>query len=179
MTEETRDVVCDAGPIIHLDELGCLDLLADFREILLSPSVVEEIKKHRPVALTVKLPFSVLRTHNRTDEPLPTTCRIFALDRGETESLLIMESHPDAIFLTDDASARMVAERMGFRVHGTIGVIIRTIRRGRKSPEEVLSIIGSIPSRSTLFIKSTLLKEIALKIKKEFNPDPPLTPCSN
>jgi hypothetical protein len=38
-------------------------------------------------------------------------CRIFALDRGETESLLIMESHPDAIFLTDDASARMVAER--------------------------------------------------------------------
>jgi predicted nucleic acid-binding protein len=73
------------------------------------------------------------------------------------------------IFLTDDASARMVAERMGFRVHGTIGVIVRAIRRGRKSPEEVLSIIGSIPSRSTLFIKSALLKEVAVQIKKEFN----------
>lgn len=54
MIEETRDIVCDTGPIIHLDELGCLDLLADFKEILLTVSVVEEIKKHRPVALRVK-----------------------------------------------------------------------------------------------------------------------------
>ena len=82
-----------------------------------------------------------------------------------------MESNPEAIFLTDDASARMVAERMGFRVHGTIGVIVRTIRRGKKSPTGVLSIIGSIPSKSTLFIKSELLKEVALRIKKEFSVD--------
>jgi hypothetical protein len=27
-----RTVVCDAGPLIHLDELGCLGLLADFSE---------------------------------------------------------------------------------------------------------------------------------------------------
>ena len=169
MIENTTDIVCDAGPIIHLDELGCLDLLADFKEILLTVSVVEEIEKHRPVALRVKLPFRVLRAHHPADERLTTMCRIFALDRGETESLLVMESHPDAIFLTDDASARMVAERMGFRVHGTIGVIVRAIRRGRKSPEDVLSIIGSIPSRSTLFIKSVLLKEVTVQIKKEFN----------
>jgi hypothetical protein len=36
MIEEARDIVCDTGPILHLDELGCLDLLADFKEILLS-----------------------------------------------------------------------------------------------------------------------------------------------
>jgi predicted nucleic acid-binding protein len=169
MIEDATDIVCDTGPIIHLDELGCLDLLADFKEILLTVSVVEEIEKHRSVALKVNLPFRILGAHNLPDERLAAMCRIFALDRGETESLLIMESHPDAIFLTDDASARMVAERMGFRVHGTIGVIVRAIRRGRKSPEEVLSIIGSIPARSTLFIKSVLLKEIAVQIKKEFN----------
>jgi predicted nucleic acid-binding protein len=168
MIEEARDIVCDTGPIIHLDELDCLDLLADFREILLTDSVVEEIEKHRPVALTIKLPFRVLRAHKPSDERIAAMCRIFALDRGETESLLIMESHPDAIFLTDDASARMVAERMGFRVHGTIGVIVRAIRQRRKNPEEVLSIIGSIPSRSTLFIKPLLLKEIADRIRKEF-----------
>jgi hypothetical protein len=27
-------VVCDAGPLIHLDELGCMDLLLDFSEVL-------------------------------------------------------------------------------------------------------------------------------------------------
>lgn len=169
MIEEIRDIVCDTGPIIHLDELDCLNLLADFKEIFLSVSVVEEIKKHRPFALNVKLPFRILPAHRISNESLATMCRLFALDRGETESLLIMESHPDAIFLTDDASARMVAERMGFRVHGTVGVIVRAIRCGRKSPEEVLAIIGSIPLRSTLFIKSVLLTEIEDRIKKEFN----------
>jgi predicted nucleic acid-binding protein len=169
MIEGARDIVCDTGPIIHLDELGCLDLLADFTEIILPVSVVEEIEKHRPVALTVKLPFRVLRAHNPPDERLAAMCSIFALDRGETEALIIMENYPAAIFLTDDASARMVAERMGFRVHGTIGVLARAIRRGQKNPEEVLSIIGSIPSKSTLFVKSALLKEIALRIKKESN----------
>ena len=32
-------VVCDAGPLIHLDELGCLDLLADFSEVLVPETV--------------------------------------------------------------------------------------------------------------------------------------------
>lgn len=169
MTEETRSIVCDTGPIIHLDELGCLDLLPDFNKILLSLSVVEEIEKHRPIALTVKLPFQVSRAQYPAEEHLTAMCRIFALDRGETDSLIMMESHPDALFLTDDASARMVAERMGFRVHGTIGIIVRAIRQGRKSPAEVLSIIGSIPSRSTLFIKPSLLKEMTARIRKEFN----------
>ena len=30
MTETTADVICDAGPVIHLDELSCLELLVDF-----------------------------------------------------------------------------------------------------------------------------------------------------
>jgi len=27
-------VVCDAGPLIHLDEVGCVELLADFPQVL-------------------------------------------------------------------------------------------------------------------------------------------------
>ncbi|MBW6486743.1 MAG: hypothetical protein K0B01_11405 [Syntrophobacterales bacterium] len=152
-----------------MDELGCLDFLADFDKIILPLSVVEEIEKHRPIALTVKLPFQVLRAQHPAEEHLKAMCRIFALDRGETDSLILMESNSDALFLTDDASARMVAERMGFRVHGTIGIIVRAIRQGRKSPAEVLSILGSIPSRSTLFIKPSLLKEVTVRIRKEFD----------
>lgn len=32
-------VVADAGPIIHLDELGALDVLSDFQQILVSQAV--------------------------------------------------------------------------------------------------------------------------------------------
>ena len=44
-------VVCDAGPVIYLDELGCLDLLSDFQEIVLSDTVWKEIIGYRPAAL--------------------------------------------------------------------------------------------------------------------------------
>jgi len=36
MNKSEIDGVFDAGPIIHLDELNCLDLLCDFQEILLT-----------------------------------------------------------------------------------------------------------------------------------------------
>ena len=32
-------VVCDAGPLIHLHELGCMDLLADFAAVLVPETV--------------------------------------------------------------------------------------------------------------------------------------------
>jgi hypothetical protein len=36
----SRLVVLDAGPLIHLDELGALDLLADFGRCRIPPTVV-------------------------------------------------------------------------------------------------------------------------------------------
>ena len=44
-------VVCDAGPLIHLDELGCLDLLADFSGVLVPEAVWQEVKRHRASAV--------------------------------------------------------------------------------------------------------------------------------
>jgi hypothetical protein len=35
MTESPSKAVCDAGPIIHLDEIGTLYLIEDFHEILI------------------------------------------------------------------------------------------------------------------------------------------------
>jgi len=38
--------VFDAGPIIHPDELACLDLISDFRENLLPDMVWKEINAY-------------------------------------------------------------------------------------------------------------------------------------
>ena len=170
MIKSTTKVVCDAGPVIHLDELNCLDLLADFKEIILSSRVCEEIKWYRPSALKRQgLSFTTLTQRISPNEPLLTICRIFALDAGETEALTLMQQNPQAMFLTDDASARLAADQMGFRVHGTIGILIRSIRRGHRDPEETVRILSEIPLKSTLHIKPALLKEIIIKVKTEFN----------
>jgi len=170
MTKSTTKLVCDAGPIIHLDELSCLDLLADFQEIILSNIVCEEIKMYRPLALKRQnLSFTTLSRKIPPDETIQTICRIFSLDAGETEALALMQKNPQAIFLTDDAAARLVAEQMRFKVHGTIGIIIRSVRRGQKKPEEVVKILSNLPIKSTLYIEASLLKEIIIKIKNEFD----------
>jgi len=47
-------IVCDAGPAIHLDELGCLDLLKDFQEVL-------DIFKDMPLKSTLYIRHSLLQ----------------------------------------------------------------------------------------------------------------------
>ena len=41
-------VVADAGPLIHLDELGSLDVLADFSAVHVPKLVWQEVLRHRP-----------------------------------------------------------------------------------------------------------------------------------
>jgi predicted nucleic acid-binding protein len=169
MIRSSTKVVCDAGPIIHLDEVNCLDLLNDFEEIILPFSVEREIAIHRSSALNG----SSIIVNRQTErlaigEKLLTLCQIFSLDAGETEALSLMEESPDEIFLTDDAAARLVAEQMRFKVHGTIGILLRSIRRDQKKPEEILKILEGIPKTSTLHIKPSLLNEILQKVKEEY-----------
>lgn len=169
MIKSSSKVICDAGPIIHLDEINCLNLLNSFEEIILPLSVEREIAVYRPSALAG----SSLNVRTQSEsldigEKLLVLCQIFSLDAGETEALILMESNPNAIFLTDDAAARLVAEQMRFKVHGTIGIIIRSIRRGQKKPEEVLQILEDLPKKSSLYIKHSLLNEILQKVKQEF-----------
>jgi len=170
VTKSSTKVICDAGPFIHLDELNCLDLLADFKEIIVPLVVEKEISEHRPSALQNQ-GLNINRSSERNDigEELLTLLRIFSLDAGEIEALALMEKNPQHIFLTDDAAARLVAVQMKFKVHGTVGVLIRSIRRRLRKPEEILYILAEIPQRSTLHIKPSLLNEIIRMVKNEFS----------
>ena len=78
-----------------------------------------------------------------------------------------MQSYPHAILLTDDAAARLAAATLGYQVHGTIGILIRAIRRQQKSKEEILTILRGLPDLSTLHIRPGLLKEIVSWVEQE------------
>jgi predicted nucleic acid-binding protein len=71
-----------------------------------------------------------------------------------------LRNHPETIFLTDDAAARLVAVTLGCRVHGSIGILIRAIRRRQKTQKEVITILRNLPDKSTLHIRPKLLQEI-------------------
>jgi predicted nucleic acid-binding protein len=91
-----------------------------------------------------------------------------ALDQGEIESLGLMEQYPNAFFLTDDAAARLVAEQRGYRVHGTIGLLIQSVRGGQRTSGEIIELLRALPQRSTLFIRPNLLQTIVEQLEKEW-----------
>lgn len=163
------EVVCDAGPLIHLDEIDCLDLLADFERVLVPEQVWEEVLRHRTSFF--EAPFlNRLSVEIPSDPIFQSSFRSFGLDQGEQAALALMKMHPAAVLLTDDAAARIAAAALGYRSHGTLGVLLRSIRRGQRTHSEVLSILRSIPVQSTLHIRRTLLEEIVRQVEQSENP---------
>lgn len=96
---------------------------------------------------------------------LQALVRALALDLGEQAALSLMVSHPDAVLLTDDAAARLSAETLGYRVHGSIGILLRAIRRRQRTRNEVLSLLCELPARSSLHVRPALLEEIIAQVE--------------
>ena len=168
MSELTPTVICDAGPLIHLDELYCLSLLDDFNAILIPAQVWQEVTRHRPEALAKFGPsFQSVNIVLSSDPSFQTLAQSLSLDIGEQAALSLLARHPQAIFLTDDAAARLAAATIGYRVHGTIGILIRAIRRQQLTRDTVLALLRQLPMQSTLHIRSSLLEEIIARLESE------------
>ena len=161
----SRIVVCDSGPLIHLDELECLNLLNDFSKISVPETVWQEVQKHRPQALKQKgIMLERTSDPHQDDWEVETTAALFTLQRGEKEALYLSRQRINSLFLTDDTAARLAAKSLGITVHGTIGILVRSIRQKQKSKQEVADILRKLPQRSTLYIKRSFLDDIIKEI---------------
>lgn len=161
-------VVCDAGPLIHLDELGCLDLLADFSEVLVPEAVWREVRLHRPSALIN--PAVALQRVSPTAEELPALealAQVMTLHTGEREALRVALEYPAGLLLSDDTAARLAAGNLGIVTHGTIGILVRAIRRGQRTKTEILTILRAIPTKTTLHLKRSLLDAVINEVETE------------
>jgi len=168
MSRSPAKAICDAGPLIHLDELGCLDLLSDFRTILVPEQVWQEVEHHRPGAL--EHPDVVMQRVSvdpSEHQGFQTLVRALALDLGEQAALSLMERYPKAILLTDDSAARLAAESLGYKAHGSIGILLRAIRRQQRTRREVLVVLQNLPAQSSLHIRLDLLQRIITRVENE------------
>ena len=132
--------VCDAGPLIHLDELDALDLLEGFTSTLVPDAVWREVDQHRPQAL--HKPGMTLQRKPPTEVRVPLLASLVSalgLDQGEQQALqTTLECVNPVIFLTDDLAARTAAGALNLKTHGTVGLIIRGIRLGKRTHDQVL-----------------------------------------
>jgi predicted nucleic acid-binding protein len=157
-------VVCDAGPIIHLDQLCSLDLLADFAEVLVPETVWDEVSRHRPMALRGRPKLTRTKAPEISSAELEALGRVLSLHQGEQEALRLAEATLGCVLLTDDTAARLAGRNLGLTVHGTIGIVVRALRRQQRTKEQVLEILRSLPTHCTLHVRPSLLKEVIQEI---------------
>ena len=158
--------VLDAGPLIHLDELDSLRLLAGYREVLLPDVVEREAREHRPGIQIDSIPGLVrVRSNPATVESMLELATQFGLHEGELAAIAVLKEHHGNCLLSDDAAARAMAEAIGFQVRGTVGLILRGWRRAQISKAEACDLLRALPKRSTLHLRPGFLENILEQIK--------------
>ena len=123
-----RRVIANTTPLISLADIGCFDILQKiYGEIVIPHAVLEEIKSEPAKTLVRNSNFiHVMRISDYR------TKRIFSsrLHNGEVEVLLLAEEQGADLLLMDDNAAKKTAKFMGFKVTGTLGVLLKGKQAG-------------------------------------------------
>ncbi|MBI4043926.1 MAG: hypothetical protein HY393_03935 [Candidatus Diapherotrites archaeon] len=149
--------VIDAGPIIHLRELGLLRAFNPF-ELFTVPLVFNEVKV-LPSFISVEAAFDGMKA-----DLIAAEC---GLGLAESQCMALAKKKEILLFLTDDLDARTTAEALGLEPHGTIGILLKAYRKGLFSRKEVVRHIQSIPRKSTLYITQEIIEYVVREIKRK------------
>lgn len=126
-------VVVDTGPLLHLMEAGCLDLLPVIGSVEAPDAVLAEMQ----VLLgewDVPTWLSVSGSSSDSIAKVDVWYRAGVLGRGESEAIALALESGATWLLTDDAEARLVASGLGVEVHGSVGVVPLRRRNRRTRP---------------------------------------------
>lgn len=111
--------VVDSTCLIGLDQIGRLDLLPKLFEPVHAPPEVERESGLAPEWLKIE---------NPSNPDLVSALKVM-VDDGEAEAIALAAERKWRIVL-DDRQARDLAQRMGLKVIGTVGILIRAKRAG-------------------------------------------------
>jgi predicted nucleic acid-binding protein len=91
---------------------------------------------------------------------LEALAQVLSLHTGEWEALRVALENRPGLLLTDDTAARLAASNLGIATHGTIGILVRAIRRQQRTKTEILAVLQALPTQSTLHLKRSLLEAV-------------------
>jgi predicted nucleic acid-binding protein len=122
-------VIADTGPINYLILIGHVDLLPRMFEKIAIPNAVKIELSHSLTPPSVRswiaAPPSWLEIHDTTGLPL-----VSGLDPGETAAIALAEHLHADLLLVDERIGFRMAQKMGLRVTGTLGLLDLAAGRG-------------------------------------------------
>lgn len=116
----TREAVTNSTCLIGLERIGQLDLLPQVFSIVFAPPLV---------AAEVRTPSSWLKVQPVQNASVVATLKT-QMDAGEAEAIALAIELGDVLLILDDKKARRVAQQIGLKVIGTVGMLLRGKRQG-------------------------------------------------
>lgn len=161
----SRIVVCDTGPLLHLNEARAIHLLESAGQILIPLVVSQELDTYLDLPSWV-----AIQSLNKSAQTQALEWSSHEeLDAGEAEAIALALQVNSDWFLTDDALARQFSESLGLETHGSIGVLLWAVAHGhiqeRNDAHELLNNLVN----SSLWISDRVIEEASRAIDELFS----------
>ena len=123
-------IVCNTSPLISLAIIGKIDLIQNIYGDWRVPETVarESAVDGKPFSIYLK---NILSSHSASikNELLTRSFELY-LDRGEAEVIVLSGELNARIIFIDDKKWRRFAESNGFKVIGTVGLLLKAKKLG-------------------------------------------------
>ena len=149
--------VSDTGPLLHLTEAGCFDLLESIGDLHAPRQVIVEIADLSPGWQTPKwLTVDDLKAPHAIEAV--AWVRAGLLHGGEAEAIALVQQISAEWLLTDDAAARLFATQLEIEVHGSLGIVLWAAVNGLLDHDAAERALLDLAS-SSLWVTRSVLAE--------------------
>lgn len=169
--------VSNSGPLIHLAQVGLLELVFKIYDVILIPqSVYDEIVvrgKEEGHSDAIILEQAIINKNIKVEKVKNETLNISSskLHQGEINTILLVLQSKVEIILLDDEEVRIFARKLKINVKGTLGILIELFSNGLLKLEEAFQYLKKInaimylSSDAYSFVENELNKIARLKKK--------------
>ena len=126
-------VISDSTPIISLTKIGMLGALGTFyNEVLIPNAVYNEVCSNPEFSdeANVIKKSSFIKVQAVNNEQSVKILRASGLDLGESEAIVLADSLTNSLLLMDERKGRQIAQSMGIKITGTLGILIQAKKSG-------------------------------------------------
>lgn len=159
--EQLNLAVADAGPLIHLAEIGCLSLLSIFDHLHIPEAVWFETVGLGRVFEHELMEKAHVQRHSLDRLTLNQFIEdngLSFLQDGEKEGLFLCQQVNASIILTDDLAVRKVSKSLQLIPVGSLGIIVKAYRQKLISYEDAEHYIEALYDVSSLYVTRAIVE---------------------
>lgn len=159
-------VISDTTPIISLIKINRLDLLEKlFGEVLIPEAVYRELTTNalfENEAIIVKASAFLKTSAVQNRKSLQLLQAASGLDDGESEAIILADELKSDVLIMDERKGRKVAQKLGIKITGTVGVLLQAYSETMISSDEIKAYLDRLKNSNIRLSESLIQKALEI-----------------